>query len=483
MNSLLNIKNYGNPAKFHIIGIGGIGMSGIAEILYNLGYQIQGSDIKYNSNIERLKKLGIKIFIDHHPSNIETADYVVISSSIKESNIEYQQALIKKIPIIQRSEMLAEIMRMKICISISGSHGKTSTTSIVASVLEAAGLEPTVINGGIINNKSTNAYVGTGDYLVAEADESDATFIKIPSTIGVVTNIDPEHLDYYGSFDNLYLAFKNFIKGLPFYGFAAVCIDNEISCKLAKEVIERKIITYGIKSKEAHIQAFNITTNIDCSIFSVRVNLPHRGINYVIENLKLSIPGEHNILNCLASIAIAAELDFGVGAIHEGLKNFKGVKRRFTVTNNIGGIRFIDDYAHHPSEILETLKTAKSALENKTNKVIAVFQPHRFSRLYHLFSDFVNCFALADKIYITPVFAAGENKIENYDSEKLIKDIKSRFKDKIVYYAKSEQQISDLISKDNLLSGDIVLFMGAGNITEWAYNIPKIFKKEKNISK
>ncbi|MDX1924825.1 MAG: UDP-N-acetylmuramate--L-alanine ligase [Rickettsiaceae bacterium] len=477
MQSLVNLRNFGASARFHIIGIGGIGMSGIAEILFNLGYNVQGSDLSQNDNTERLQKLGIKVYFGHDKSNILSADYVVISTIIKETNPEYQEALDKKIPIIRRAEMLAEIMRLKTCVSISGSHGKTSTTSMVASVFEAAGLHPTVINGGIINTKSTNAYVGKGDYMVVEADESDATFIKIPSSIAIITNIDPEHMDFYKNFENLYSAFRSFIRNLPFYGFAAVCADHPITRKLIEEVIDRKIIKYGIKSEDANVRATNIRTGLLGSTFDVHVNFAHNNVNYKIKDLHLSIPGEHNVLNCLAAISVAAELDFGIRAIKEGLASFKGVKRRFTTTGKYKDILFVDDYAHHPEEVKATLATAKVSLATPNNKIVTIFQPHKYSRLSNLFDDFVNCFTDTDDIYIAPVYEAGEKKIEDYDSSKLAGAIAAKYPQKTVKTFQTPDEIPAIvknIAKDN----DIVLFMGAGNITSWAYNVPEILNKQ-----
>lgn len=478
MKSLINLRNFGLAARFHIVGIGGIGMSGIAEILYNLGYEVQGSDLAENYNTTRLKDMGIKVFQGHNSENVLNADYVVISTSIKYDNPEYKEAYSKKIPIIKRSEMLAEIMRMKSCVSISGSHGKTSTTSMVASVFEAAGLNPTVINGGIINSKSTNAYVGEGDYLIVEADESDATFINIPSSIGIITNIDPEHLDYYKTFENLFNAFKNFVHNLPFYGFAVICADHEICNKLITEIIDRRVITYGIDSQDANIRAFNIKTGIDGSEFDIKINFPHSNVNYIIEKVYLAIPGRHNVLNCLAAVSVAAELDFGVRAIKEGLARFEGVKRRFTKTGEYKGARFVDDYAHHPAEVKATLATAKVVLPSVDNKILAIFQPHRYSRLSNLFSEFIDCFEDADELIISPVYAAGESKIEDFDHHKLANELKKKYPSKNIQTFEEASKLPDILD-DKINSGDIVLFMGAGNITSWAYNVPKILNGEK----
>ncbi len=481
MQNLINLANSRTSSRFHIVGIGGIGMSGIAEILMNLGYYVQGSDIVINENTVRLQSLGMKVYHGHDPINITNANYIIISTIIKEDNPEYQEALLRQIPIIRRSEMLAEIMRMKTCISISGSHGKTSTTSIVASVFEAAGLAPTVINGGIINHKSTNAYVGEGKYLIVEADEADATFIKIPSSIAVITNIDPEHMDFYQDFETLYTAFKNFIKNLPFYGFGVLCADHPVTKKLASEIIERKVITYGIKSEDVNVRAINIRMGIDGSKFDVDVNFPHSGIYYSIKDLYLSIPGEHNILNCLSAIGIAVELDFGVRAVKEGLMQFKGVRRRFTRTGQYKNNIFIDDYAHHPAEIKATLATAQIVQKERGGKIIAIFQPHKYSRLSILFKDFVECFRDSDYLYIAPVYSAGEHPIEDYNHIKLQKAIIGKYSQKCVETFEHPEELPAII-KNIVSSNDMVLFMGAGNITKWANEVPNILNKESDES-
>lgn len=478
MQGLSNLKNFGKKSRFHIVGIGGIGMSGIAEILHNFGYYIQGSDMANNINTERLEKLGVKIFIGHNAENITSSDYVVISTSILENNIEYIAAKQKKIPIIRRSEMLAEIMKMKSSISITGSHGKTSTTSMIASLFESAGLDPTVINGGIINSKSTNAYVGNGDFMIVEADESDGTFIKVPSSIGVITNIDPEHLDYYKTFDNLYNSFKQFIHNLPFYGFAVICADHKTARKLSGEIIDRKVITYGIESTDVNIRAFNIRPEGVGSRFDVRVSLPLSHVEYTIEEIYLAIPGKHNVLNSLAAVAIGAELDFGIKSIKEGLLNFKGVKRRFTKTGEINGVVFIDDYAHHPEEVKATLATAKE-IARDNNKIIAIFQPHRYSRFSSLFNEFVESMKDANEIYISPVYAAGENPIEGYDNNKLASALMAKFPEKKISAISGFQDLPNIYNT-RANKGDIILFMGAGNITSWAYELPLLIQEQEN---
>lgn len=457
-----NLKMQQKLGIIHFVGIGGIGMSGIAEIMHSTGYSVQGSDLLSNSNTKRLSDLGIQTFIGHEAKNIEKASYVVISSAVKADNPEVMEAIKKHIPVIKRSEMLAELMRFKTSIAISGSHGKTTTTSMVACMLEAAGLAPTVINGGIINNKATNAYLGDGDYLVAEADESDATFIKIPSTIGVITNIDPEHMDYYHTFDNLLAAFKSFITNLPFYGFAVACIDHPTVRELISDITVRKIITYGITSEDANVRAFNIRNNVTSSIYDVKVQLPNSSSYFVIENITLPTPGQHNILNSLAAIAIAAELDFGIEVIQKGFQNFNGVKRRFSKVGEYNDAIIIDDYAHHPAEITATLNTARDALQGSNGKLIAIFQPHRYSRLENLFNNFATCFSMADIVYVMDVYSAGEQEIKNINSGELVKKIGQSHKN--AHYLSNPDQLAELL-RPQIRNGDLVLMMGAGSIT------------------
>ncbi len=466
---LLDINKNNLSEIIHFVGIGGIGMSGIAEIMNNLGYHVQGSDISENHSTERLKHHGIKVFLGHNAENIDDASYLVVSSAINVDNIEVKTALEKKIPVIRRAEMLAELMRFKNSVAISGSHGKTTTTSLVACMFESAGLEPTVINGGIINNRSTNAYVGTGNYLIAEADESDATFIHIPASIAVITNIDPEHMDYYQDFTTLISAFRSFIINLPFYGFAVVCIDHPVVRKLVSDVHERKIITYGIDSEDANITAFNISSNVNSSNFDVKINLPNMKCTATIEKITIPTPGRHNVLNSLAAIAIGAELDFGIQTLKNGFKKFAGVKRRFTKVGEYNGALIIDDYAHHPVEIQATLSTANIIAEKQGGRVIAIFQPHRYSRLKSLFNDFIHCFDDADLIYITDIYSAGEVEIEGISSNSLVKNIK-KYTNKNVDYISSLEQIPTII-KDIIQAKDLIIMMGAGNITLWANNL------------
>ncbi|MGX6960852.1 MAG: UDP-N-acetylmuramate--L-alanine ligase [Rickettsia endosymbiont of Pentastiridius leporinus] len=458
----------------HFVGIGGVGMSGIAGILHNLGYKVQGSDVAENYNTKRLESYSIKIFLGHAPQNITDVSYVVVSSAINQNNPEVKEALARKIPIIRRAEMLAELMRLKCSVAVSGSHGKTTTTSLVACLFEAAGLSPTVINGGIINNRSTNAYLGSSDYLIAEADESDATFIHIPSTIAIITNIDPEHLDYYKDFETLINSFGSFITNLPFYGFAVCCIDHKIVRKLVDSITERKIITYGIDSDDAHITAFNISTDITSSIFDVKISLPNVNGITVIERITIPTPGKHNILNSLAAIAVGVELDFGIKSIKNGFSSFKGVKRRFTKVAEYNNASVIDDYAHHPEEIKATLATAKNIANKQNGKVIAIFQPHRYSRMQSLFNDFMQCFNDADIVYITDIYAAGENPIKGITAENLVDKItKDQYHDQANFLPTLDDTVEVIVSK--ALPGDMIIMMGAGSISSFANNLPKKF--------
>lgn len=465
----------------HFVGIGGIGMSGIAEILHNLGYSVQGSDVAENYVIERLRKLGIKILIGHNASNIENCSLITKSTAIQENNPEIAAARKNGIPVIKRSEMLAEIMRFKYSISISGSHGKTTTTSIVAALFEAAGLEPTVINGGIINAIGTNAYLGKSDYLIAEADESDGTFIKVPSYVGVITNIDPEHLDYYKTFENEKLAFRNFIESLPFYGFGVLCYDHDIVRELGLSISDRRIISYGIDYEQADIRAVNIRTDATGSTFDVEVSHHYQKVKKKnisnLKDLKLNVHGRHNILNSLSAIAIAIEKNFEEKVIYDGLNSFKGVKRRFTKVGEIEGITIIDDYAHHPIEIQTTLKTAANIVHAKGGSVIAVLQPHRYSRLSDLMDDFRDSFNDADHLIVAEVYSAGESPIPNINSDELIKRIEQKHNRKVIKLANPEnlpEVINKLAKKE-----DFVIMLGAGNITKWSYELPSQLQKIK----
>lgn len=477
MKALLEKMMFDNFGIIHFIGIGGIGMSGIAEIMHNLGYQVQGSDMGENDNVLRLRNIGIKVFVGHRAENIKGTSVVVKSTAIKDDNPEVIAARAARIPVVKRSEMLAELMRLKISVAVSGSHGKTTTTAFVAAMFEASSISPTVINGGIINTRGTNAYLGSSDYLVAEADESDGTFIRIPSTIAVITNIDPEHLDYYGSFENLKKAYRSFIQNLPFYGFAVVCKDHLEVRNLVENVQDREIITYGIESEDLDIQAVNIVESISGSIFDVKVSARILGEEFVIEKINLPVAGRHNVLNSLAAIAIGVKLKFKKELITEGFAKFSGVKRRFTKTGEINGVSIIDDYAHHPEEIKAVLLTARQASKlNKEAKVIAVVQLHRYTRVENLFSEFVHSFDNADIVLMADIYSAGESPIEGINKEVIVSSLRQYYKDKEILSLDSPDKLPEIL--DSITKkDDLVLFMGAGTSTKWAHDLPGKWQK------
>ena len=451
-----------NLGPIHFIGIGGIGMSGIAEILVNLGYSVQGSDIKKTHITERLSTLSVKIFYDHDKENVSNCSVVVISSAIKKENIELSSAKQLGIPIVSRAEMLAELMRMKLNIVVAGSHGKTTTTSLVASIAEAGNLDPTVINGGVIKAYGSNARLGEGDWMVVEADESDGSFNKLPVTVAIVTNIDKEHLDYYGSFPNLKQAFERFISSVPFYGIAICCIDDKNVAKVISHVKDRKIITYGF-SENADITIRNISVDEK----GTRFDLDDKITNIYLRDFHLPMIGQHNALNACAAILAASNLSIPLKFIKDALGKFEGVARRFTRIGFFNGATIIDDYAHHPAEIKAVISAAK---EIATRRIIVVHQPHRFSRLKSLFTDFSKCFRDADIVGITPVFAAGETQISGFDSKTLINSVTRSGMQK-VEYVENEASFSRFL-RNNCNKGDIFLTLGAGSITSWVNNLP-----------
>lgn len=477
MKALLEKMMFDNFGIIHFIGIGGIGMSGIAEIMHNLGYQVQGSDLGENDNVLRLRNIGVKVIVGHKAENIKGTSVVVKSTAVKDDNPEIIAARAARIPVVKRSEMLAELMRLKISIAVSGSHGKTTTTAFVAAMFEASSLSPTVINGGIINTRGTNAYLGSSDYLIAEADESDGTFIRIPSTIAVITNIDPEHLDYYGSFENLKKAYISFIQNLPFYGFAVVCKDHIEVRNLVENIQDREIITYGIESDDLDIQAINLVESISGTTFDVKVSARISGEELIIEKINLPVAGKHNVLNSLSAIAIGVKLKFKKQLITEGFSKFSGVKRRFTKTGEVNGVSIIDDYAHHPEEIKAVLLTARQASKlNSEAKVIAVVQLHRYSRVENLFSEFIHSFNNADIVLISDIYSAGESPIDGINKEVIVSSLRQYYKDKEILsldYPDKLPEILDSITKKD----DVVLFMGAGTSTKWAHDLPDAWKK------
>jgi UDP-N-acetylmuramate--alanine ligase len=455
----------------HFIGIGGIGMSGIAEVLHNLGYKVQGSDLSDNANVQRLKQLGLPIFIGHKANQIADAEVVVISSDVPPSNPELMEARSRLIPVVRRAEMLGELMRFKSSIAVAGTHGKTTTTSLVASLLETAKMDPTVINGGIINSYNTNARLGTGEWMVVEADESDGSFLKLPGTIAVVTNIDPEHMSYYGDFENLKLAFENFILNIPFYGFGVLCIDHPIVQSIIPNVSERRIVTYGT-NPQANIRAINIRLEPEGARFDVDIMTRKMSKSRQIKNIHLPMMGHHNVLNALVPIAIGHELGLSDDIISASLAQFKGVKRRFTKTGHVKGITIIDDYGHHPVEIKAVLKAGRQATKNK---IIAVFQPHRYSRVSDLFEEFCAAFNDADVVIVADIYAAREEAIPGVTKDAIIQGLRQH----------GHRQVLSLPSPDDLpelissiaQNGDYVICLGAGDITKWAYALPKALEE------
>ena len=449
----------------HFVGIGGIGMSGIAEIMLKTGYSVQGSDAKSSTNTERLQQLGIKVFIGQDAGNLEGASAVVYSTAIKVDNPELVAARARRLPLVHRGEMLAELTRLQFSVAIGGTHGKTTTTSMVAALLDAGGLDPTVVNGGIINAYGTNAKVGEGDWIVVEADESDGTFLKLRSTCAIVTNIDPEHLDHYGDFDAVRKAFRQFVENIPFYGFAAVCTDHPEVLAMAAQVQNRRIIAYGT-NPQAEIQAQNIAMGADGSRFDI-VFAPHGGPVVVWQDLHLPMAGQHNVLNALAAVAVARELGVGQADIRKGLTEFAGVRRRFTTTGVAHGVRIIDDYGHHPVEISAVLKAARAVTDGR---VIAVVQPHRYTRLRDLFAEFCGCFNDADVVIVADVYSAGEAPISGADKEGLVEGLR-RFGHRRAIPLSSPAELARLVAAEARV-GDLVVCLGAGDITNWAYGLP-----------
>jgi UDP-N-acetylmuramate--alanine ligase len=449
----------------HFIGIGGIGMSGIAEIMLRTGYQVQGSDAKASANTERLEKLGAKVFIGHDAANIEGAYAIVYSTAVRPDNPEMVAGREKRLPLVRRAEMLAEIMRLQFSVAVGGTHGKTTTTSMVATLLDAGGLDPTVVNGGIINAYGTNAKVGSGDWIVVEADESDGTFLKLKSTAAVVTNIDPEHLDHYGDFEAVKKAFQDFVENIPFYGFAAVCTDHPEVQAMAARVENRRLITYGL-NPQAEVRAHDIRMGPDGARFNVIIQ-PHEGEAASYEDLLLPMAGQHNVQNALAAIAVARELGVDGEAIRKGLASFGGVRRRFTTTGVANGVRVVDDYGHHPVEIASVLKAARAVSEGK---VIAVVQPHRYTRLRDLFDDFCACFNDADTVIVADVYPAGEAPIPGVDKDGLVTGLR-RYGHRRVLPLPAPSDLAGIV-REEAQAGDLVVLLGAGDITSWAYALP-----------
>ena len=450
----------------HFVGIGGIGMSGIAEILHNLGYSVQGSDVAEGGNTQRLRQLGIPVKIGHAAENLDSAQVVVVSSAIRPDNPELVAARQRMLAVVRRAEMLGELMRLKWSIAIAGTHGKTTTTSLVGQVLDTAQLDPTVINGGIINAYGTNARLGAGDWMVVEADESDGTFTRLPATIGIVTNIDPEHLDFYKTFDAVQAAFESFVTSIPFYGFAALCIDHPVVQSMIPRVADRRIVTYGM-SPQADVRATNIATSTEGAAYDVVVTDRIGGTSRVIDGLRLPMFGLHNVQNSLAAIAVGTEMGIDDDILRTALASFRGVKRRFTKTGESGGVAVIDDYGHHPVEIAAVLRAARQAARGN---VIAVVQPHRYSRLASLFDDFCTCFNDADTVLVADVYAAGEAPLPGIDGDALTEGLLTRGH-RHVQKLPSPAALAPMI-RDLAKPGDLVVCLGAGSITAWANALP-----------
>jgi len=457
----------------HFVGIGGIGMSGIAEVMHNLGYSVQGSDLTLNANVKRLQGLGIRVFEGQAAANVAEAEVLVISSAVKSDNPEVRAARDRMIPVVRRAEMLGELMRLKWAIAIAGTHGKTTTTSMVAALLEAAGLDPTVINGGIINAYGTNARLGAGEWMVVEADESDGTFLKLPATIAAVTNIDPEHLDHYGTFDRVRDGFKQFVESIPFYGFAAMCIDHPEVQALIGRITDRRIISYGF-SPQADVRAVNLSFDAAGAHFDIQYADRTDGQVETVTGIHLPMFGRHNVQNSLVVAAIAREMGFEADVVRRALGGFKGVKRRFTRTGEAGGIAVIDDYGHHPVEIAAVLAAARLAVGEGAGsvrpRVVAVVQPHRYTRLRDLFEDFCSCFNDADTVIVADVYAAGEAPIEGVSRDALVEGLRNRGHRRVLALEHPEK-LAQLV-REEASAGDMVVCLGAGNITNWANALP-----------
>jgi UDP-N-acetylmuramate--alanine ligase len=446
----------------HFIGIGGIGMSGIAEVMHNLGYLVQGSDIAEGYVVEGLRKRGIRVMIGHDAANLGDAAVVVTSTAVsRKTNPEVEAAYERRIPVVRRAEMLAELMRLKSTIAVAGTHGKTTTTSMVAALLDAGGIDATVINGGIINSYGSNARLGTSEWMVVEADESDGSFLRLDGTIAVVTNIDPEHLDHYGSFEAAKDAYVEFIENVPFYGAAILCLDHPEVQAILPRIRDRRVMTYGF-SAQADVRGDHVTPVAGGNRFDATVR-NRDGSTRVIEGIALPMPGRHNVQNALAAVAVAVEMGIDDTCIANGFAGFGGVKRRFTKVGEVDGIIVIDDYGHHPVEIRAVLAAAREAAEGR---VIAVCQPHRYTRLAGLMDEFGQAFNDADMVYVAPVYAAGEQPIEGISASALVGKIKRRGHHSVAEIADA-QALARAIAETGR-SGDMVVCLGAGDITKWA---------------
>ncbi|MGB1388990.1 MAG: UDP-N-acetylmuramate--L-alanine ligase [Paracoccaceae bacterium] len=452
----------GDIGPIHFVGIGGIGMSGIAEVLLNQGYVVQGSDLKSSKITQRLAGLGAEIFEGQRAENLEHAEVVVISSAIKPGNPELDEARRRGLPVVRRAEMLAELMRLKSNVAVAGTHGKTTTTTMVAALLDHGRFDPTVVNGGIIHAYGSNARVGEGEWMVVEADESDGTFNRLPATVAIVTNIDPEHMEHWGTIENLRQGFYDFVSNIPFYGLAICCTDHTEVQALVGRITDRRIVTYGFNA-QADVRATNLTYKSGIAHFDVVL----QGEDKVIEGCTLPMPGDHNVSNALSAVAVARHLGMKRDEIREALAKFGGVNRRFTKVGEVNGVTIIDDYGHHPVEIAAVLKAARQATEGR---VIAVHQPHRYSRLSSLFDDFCACFNEADVVAIAEVFAAGEAPIEGADRDALVAGL-IRHGHRHARAILDEEDLERLV-REQARPGDMVVCLGAGTISTWANGLP-----------
>ena len=452
----------GDVGPIHFVGIGGIGMSGIAEVLLNLGYTVQGSDLKRSKITDRLEGLGATIFEGQRAENLENAAVVVISSAIKPGNPELDTARMKGLPVVRRAEMLAELMRMKSNIAIAGTHGKTTTTTMVATLLDAGKYDPTVVNGGIIHAYGSNARMGQGEWMVVEADESDGTFNRLPATIAIVTNIDPEHMEHWGDFDNLRQGFLDFVSNIPFYGLAVCCTDHAEVQTLVGKITDRRVLTYGFNA-QADVRAVNLRYEKGVAHFDILL----QNEDAKIEGCTLPMPGDHNVSNALSAVAVARHLGMKRDEIRDALAAFGGVNRRFTRVGEVNGVTIIDDYGHHPVEIAAVLKAARQACDGR---VVAVHQPHRYSRLSSLFDDFCSCFNDADVVAIAEVYAAGEDPIPGASRDDLVAGL-IRHGHRHARALQSEDDLERLV-REQTQPGDMVVCLGAGTISAWANNLP-----------
>ena len=455
---------------FHIIGIGGIGMSAIAEVLLAKGYSVQGSDQKDSANVRRLRAKGVRVFVGHDAINLVGARQVVISTAVKKGNPELEAARAKGLPIIRRAEMLAELMRLYSTVSITGTHGKTTTSSLVSHMFESAGLDPTVITGGIINSWGTNARLGNGRWMVVEADESDGTFTRLPTEIGIVTNIDPEHLDYFGSVETMHREYEAFMRNVPFYGLLVACVDHpvvaDMVARLDMRTDGRRLLTYGTRDGAdlvitAHTQAGHVST------FDVRLSQRVAGGARTLAGLDLPLPGRHNALNALGAIAVAAEAGIPDEKIRTGLASFSGVKRRFQPTGEWNGVSFYDDYGHHPAEIAAVLQAARAGAKGR---VIAVFEPHRYTRIRDLFGEFAACFHEADSVVVGPLYTAGEQPIAGIDNHAIAEAIRATGHPSVLVID-SPTELIGLVGRYGR-ADDMIVFLGAGTSTDWAHALP-----------